>query len=208
MEALRETLRSESQRLAQAELELARTERELAAAQREQLEAMRARLLEEFNSLGDTVRVLGFGEYAGLGPIAPLQGARFQSSKAPFYYSLLPSTSVTSWMVGNRALAGAELTDLNPSLARYFDVGEGVLVTEVAEDSPAAEADLRPGDVIVRVDGGPVASIEEVRDAVGQAAFGAGFTIGAWQGATREPPEPITLSIVREGSPLELALPR
>ena len=43
---------------------------------------------------------------------------------------------------------------------------EGVLVVDVAQDGPAAEKDLRPGDVIVEVDQKAVKSPGEVRDRV------------------------------------------
>jgi serine protease Do len=43
-----------------------------------------------------------------------------------------------------------ELVDMNPGLGRYFGVEEGVLVSNVAADSPLG---LQPGDVIVSIDG-------------------------------------------------------
>lgn len=48
---------------------------------------------------------------------------------------------------------GVELEDIEGQLAGYFGVERGVLVTHVREGSPAAEAGLRAGDVIVGVDG-------------------------------------------------------
>ncbi|RMF59678.1 MAG: PDZ domain-containing protein, partial [Calditrichaeota bacterium] len=50
---------------------------------------------------------------------------------------------------------GVEITALNADLADYFDVspGEGVLVLSVVEESPAAEAGLKAGDVILKVEG-------------------------------------------------------
>lgn len=48
---------------------------------------------------------------------------------------------------------GVELEDLEGQLAEYFGVERGVLVTHVREGSPAEEAGLRAGDVIVGVDG-------------------------------------------------------
>jgi len=48
---------------------------------------------------------------------------------------------------------GVHIDDLSPQLGEHFGVkeGNGVLVTEVVEDSPAAAAGLKAGDVIVRV---------------------------------------------------------
>jgi putative serine protease PepD len=44
--------------------------------------------------------------------------------------------------------------------------GNGVEITEVAADSPAAEAGLKEGDVITAIDGKDVTSGAAVRDAV------------------------------------------
>lgn len=51
--------------------------------------------------------------------------------------------------------AGLRLQPLTDQLAEYFGVedGDGALVASVRDGSPAAEAGLRAGDVIVRVDG-------------------------------------------------------
>ena len=49
---------------------------------------------------------------------------------------------------------GLKLANITPELRQQFDLNEqlkGVLVTEVAGNSAAAEKGLRPGDVIVEV---------------------------------------------------------
>jgi serine protease Do len=50
---------------------------------------------------------------------------------------------------------GVSTTQLSKQLADYFGVadGRGVLVTSVADDSPAAKAGIRAGDVITAIDG-------------------------------------------------------
>lgn len=55
---------------------------------------------------------------------------------------------------------GLELVELNPDLADYFEVDEGVLVADVAAGS---ELGLRPGDVIVAVGEGEVEDVSDVR---------------------------------------------
>jgi S1-C subfamily serine protease len=54
-----------------------------------------------------------------------------------------------------RGHLGMALVDLNEDLAPYFSVkkGEGVLVFSVEEESPAAKAGIKGGDVIVSVNG-------------------------------------------------------
>ena len=56
---------------------------------------------------------------------------------------------------------GVRVVELNEGLAQYFDVkeGEGVLVIEVIDDSPAEEAGIEPGDVILKVDDRQVTSV-------------------------------------------------
>ncbi|MBD0321350.1 MAG: PDZ domain-containing protein, partial [Gemmatimonadetes bacterium] len=70
--------------------------------------------------------------------------------------------------VGRRAVAGAELSELNPELARYFRVDDGVLVLQVARSTPAARAGLQGGDVIVRAAGRSVGSVADLRRAFGE----------------------------------------
>ncbi len=74
--------------------------------------------------------------------------------------------SVFPYLVGERFVAGAELTNLNPELAEYFPASRGVLVTEVVPGSPAHEAGLKGGDVIVRVGDTDVDSVDALRRAL------------------------------------------
>jgi S1-C subfamily serine protease len=64
-------------------------------------------------------------------------------------------------------VAGAELAELNPELARYFRVDDGVLVLQVSRSTPAARAGLQGGDVIVRAAGRSVGSVADLRRAFG-----------------------------------------
>jgi S1-C subfamily serine protease len=63
---------------------------------------------------------------------------------------------------------GVRTMELNEQLAGYFGVkeGEGVLVTEVLDDSPAETAGLLAGDVLVSVDGEAVDDPESLRRAL------------------------------------------
>ena len=64
-----------------------------------------------------------------------------------------------------RPLAGATLDELPPSHPAYGQI-EGVLVTRVARNSPAAAAGLRRGDIILGVDGAGVSSIDDLAQAL------------------------------------------
>jgi serine protease Do len=59
---------------------------------------------------------------------------------------------------------GVSTVQLTKQLADYFGIvdGKGVLVTSVGDDSPAAKAGIRAGDVIVSVDGEKVAGSGDV----------------------------------------------
>lgn len=94
------------------------------------------------------------------------------------------------YAAGQNMLAGARLTDLNPALAEYFEAERGVLVTEVLEDTPAAQAPLVAGDVIVRVGETGVADLAGLRAALARSSGSA------------------TLTVVRKGRRVTVELPR
>jgi S1-C subfamily serine protease len=92
--------------------------------------------------------------------------------------------------VGRRAVAGAEFTELNPELAEYFQgAREGLLVTRVAPDSPAARAGLQAGDVVVRANGETVRTTADLRRSVSAARR-----------------DEVRLGVVRRGRPVELRM--
>lgn len=59
-------------------------------------------------------------------------------------------------------MLGIESEALNPQLAEFFGVKEGVLVRSVTADSTAQKAGFKAGDVIIKVDGQSVVSPKEV----------------------------------------------
>jgi serine protease Do len=72
----------------------------------------------------------------------------------------------------NGAMQGVQVENLTPSIARELGVGsgtKGVVVTDVAEDTPAADAGLQRGDVIQEVNRQPVTNVTEFNRAVSQA---------------------------------------
>jgi serine protease Do len=71
-----------------------------------------------------------------------------------------------------------------------LDERDGVLVRTVADDSPAASADLRVGDLIVGAGGRPIASVEDLHT-----------VLGAHDTAT-----PLELAVVRGAEALELTV--
>ena len=69
---------------------------------------------------------------------------------------------------------GATIATLNADLAEKLEIetAEGIVVVNVREDSPADDAGLQKGDVIVSVDGNTVDSISDVVEAVRDAEVG------------------------------------
>ncbi len=63
---------------------------------------------------------------------------------------------------------GVQLQELNEDLAPYFDVkpGEGALILEVEADSPAEEAGIKVGDVIVKIGDEQISDSEDVQEII------------------------------------------
>jgi len=85
----------------------------------------------------------------------------------------------------DRGYMGIHLDSLNEQMGEYFGVsdGEGALVTEVIEDSPAAEAGMKAGDVIVKLGDQDIDSPDALYKAV----------------ADTEPGQQLAVKVVRKG---------
>lgn len=69
---------------------------------------------------------------------------------------------------GKRAYLGVVLTDLTSELREHYGASKnaGVLVGSVAENSPAAKAGVRVGDLVLSVDGADIDSAIDLRRAL------------------------------------------
>ena len=65
-------------------------------------------------------------------------------------------------------------------------VVEGAYVTQVIPGSPAAKAGIKPGDIIVAVDGKPVKSMDDMVAAVRSHGIGDEITVTYFQGTTKK----------------------
>jgi serine protease Do len=75
---------------------------------------------------------------------------------------------------GKHSKLGLAVEPLTPEIAHQLgtSVDHGLVVREVQDGSPAAEAGIRPGDIITEVDRQPVSSVDELRRAVEKRADG------------------------------------
>ncbi|HPC83501.1 MAG TPA: Do family serine endopeptidase [Thermoanaerobaculaceae bacterium] len=83
-----------------------------------------------------------------------------------------PAEEPASTAVGK---LGLQVEDLTPQLRRMFGLGsevEGVVITKVTDLSPADDKGLRPGDVVLQVNGKDVDSVATFRKALGSPKSG------------------------------------
>jgi serine protease Do len=102
------------------------------------------------------------GGYQGVGFAVPT------SMSKPIYQSLIKHGKVI------RGYLGIGIQDLNQDLAKSFGTKEakGALVSDVKEDSPADQAGLKQGDVIVTYQGSPVEDAVALQRLVTRTAVG------------------------------------
>ena len=75
-----------------------------------------------------------------------------------------PAPAVASWSMSfDGSLAGAVLQPIDEDLEELLGTDDGAFVLRVAPGTPAADAGLRSGDVIVRCEGEAVSSPRDVR---------------------------------------------
>ncbi len=96
---------------------------------------------------------------------APGPGA-YRFSQAPGSLAINIQGPQSQSVAGNRGttVLGAALSAMSDNLSRQTGqpAGRGVFVTGVSPSSPAAAAGLRPGDILLKVDGRPVRAPNEV----------------------------------------------
>jgi putative serine protease PepD len=82
-------------------------------------------------------------------------------------------------------VSSADIGDLTAEVRTRFDVDveEGAFITEVVPGSAAADAGLKPGDVIVEIDGSEVTEATQVREAI----------------LDKEPGDTVELKVLRAG---------
>jgi serine protease Do len=82
-----------------------------------------------------------------------------------------------TFMIWRSSALGIECETLEGQLADYFGVKQGVLVRSVSSSSPAAQAGIRAGDVITRIDDAKVATPSDLLNRVRTMAQGNSVTL-------------------------------
>ncbi len=105
---------------------------------------------------------------------------------------LLPAPRTRIYRFDDPPPTGLTLRTLRKQLGKYFQApdGRGVLVEEVEEESDAAAAGFRAGDVITRIGGEQVEEVRDVRRALRNADAG----------------DTLHVEVLRRGSPTMLTL--
>lgn len=135
-----------------------------------------------FNMFGnlDNVRVLGdlgrdFNLDVAPSPARPARPG-VPVPPAPPAAPMFPDIESFVWRSGNGL--GITAGDLSDQLAAYFGTKDGVLVTSVADNSAAAKAGVKAGDVITSFNGTDVTTPSDLRRRVQRLQDGDEFTVG------------------------------
>lgn len=107
-------------------------------------------------------------------PAAPTPPAAPKPPAPPAF--AFPDVDTFIWRSGNSL--GITVGDLSDQLAEYFGTKDGVLVTSVADDSAAAKAGIKAGDVITAFNGSDVTSPSDLRRRIQSLHDGDEFTVG------------------------------
>ena len=86
-----------------------------------------------------------------------------------------------------RPWLGVALTNVNSMVASFYNlaVDTGVLITQVAQNSPAEQAGLTAGDVIAAIDGTAVGNVSDLSQIVNSYEVGQQVAITFWRGQTK-----------------------
>jgi pimeloyl-ACP methyl ester carboxylesterase len=137
--------------------------------------------------------MLRHGKFFGGRPL-PIFPIRVFSLILPWFASATPGAALD---LGRRALLGITA---GPLLAGGAFRGPGVLVEHVVAGSAAAKAGVITGDVVVSVDGAPVAAVDDFLRAVRVHRTGDSVTV-----ELRRAGQPITLTAKLDSVPFETA---
>ncbi len=134
--------------------------------------AINGQTVSDYNELRLRISQMAPGSTVKLDVMRGGQKRQMTATLAEFPAEQAASANPSGAEAGDNTLAGVQVSALTPDVAEQLKLGpntHGVVITQVDEDSSAAEAGLRRGDVIQEVNRKPVANVEQFRAAVGAA---------------------------------------
>ncbi|MCX6619426.1 MAG: Do family serine endopeptidase [Acidobacteria bacterium] len=129
----------------------------------------------------NTAIITDRGSYEGVGFALP------SNTAITVYNQIIKHGRVSRGSIGITFRPEGEQT---PALLRTYGVKEGVFVQEVVKDGPAEKAGIKPGDVIVAVDGTAIKTGDQLVSKISETPVGSN----------------VRIKYVREGKPAEVAL--
>jgi len=102
-----------------------------------------------------------------------------------------------------RGMLGVIMQNLTPELSRAFglDLHQGVVISQVIEDTAAEEAGLKAGDVVTSINGAPVKSASAMRNMVGLLRVGDKMSITV----IREGKKQALTAVIRDAKDLSVS---
>ncbi|MEQ8853372.1 Do family serine endopeptidase [Gimesia sp.] len=139
------------------------------------------------------------GGYDGVGFAIPVNMARWVSGQL-----------IDHGMV-KRSFLGVGIQPISNDLSKSFDikVGQGAIITQVMEDSPADKAELKTGDIILNFAGKDVSGPRNLQGIVEQLSVGKSYTMELLRDGKRVQLQvtmqemPKSFSVAKNESPLE-----
>jgi Do/DeqQ family serine protease len=114
------------------------------------------------DALGYRLSTRGIGKIAKFEVLSRNQRRTLQVLLEP---APAPSASDEREISGNNPFSGAVLSALTPDLADRLRLeidGEGVVVTKIKRGSPAMNVGIRPGDLVMELNGEEISSVDQV----------------------------------------------
>lgn len=101
----------------------------------------------------------------------------------PIHVALKVKDQIVATGRASHARLGVTVQDLNQTLAQSFGLSrpDGALISEVAPDSTAATAGLRPGDIITEINGEPVVRSGDLSSRISLSAPGETVRLKVWR---------------------------
>jgi serine protease Do len=143
------------------------------------------------NSGGPLINV--DGEVIGINT-AIIMGAQGLGFAVPINQAKWVMEQILKYGKVKRSKIGVYIQPLTPELAKHFGVKKGVLVSQVQKDGPAAKAGIKPGDIIIAVNGKEVEDINDLQKLIMRNPPGTKITVTVIRNGKKKDIEVITTS--------------